>query len=359
MTVEHARDGGGARRRWVGWGAALAALAGLAVWRPLARGDDSVHEFVGPTMGAMFAVSVDADLSPDEHERVRAVIDEQLDRVNRLMSTYDPGSEVSRFNRHESTEPFPMSDEVLALLAEAREVSERSGGAFDVTVAPVVDAWGFGATDRSGPLPEGDRLDSLLALVGFRGLALDPEEGAVSKTDPAIRIDLSGIAQGYAADAVAGALGQLGLSRYLVDVGGEIRAAGTRRSGRPWRVGIERPDDAGGLWGTAEIRDEGVATSGDYRNWFEEAGARYAHIVDPRTGQPIPMRGTSVTVIHESASLADAWATALCVLGADEGYELAQREGLAALFLTRSDDGLSVRLTPAMEGRASEEGIER
>lgn len=358
MTVEHSRDGGGARRRWFGWGVALVALAGLAVWRPLARGDDAVHEFTGPTMGATFAVSVDADLSPDERARVREAIDVQLDRVNRLMSTYDPGSEVSRFNRHESTEPFAVSTEVLAVLARAAEVSERSGGAFDVTVAPIVDAWGFGATDPSGPRPDEGELDSLLTLVGYRGLALDLESGTVSKPDPAIRIDLSAIAQGYAADAVAAALGQLGLSSYLVDVGGEIRAAGTRRSGRPWRVGVERPDDAGGLWGTAEIRDEGVATSGDYRNWFEEAGVRYAHIIDPRTGQPTRMRGASVTVIHESAALADAWATALCVLGPDEGYELARREGLAAVFITRSDGGLSVRLTPAMEGRASEERIE-
>jgi thiamine biosynthesis lipoprotein len=306
-------------------------------------------------MGTTFAVSVDEDLASDEHERVRIAIEQQLDRVNRLMSTYDPGSEVSRFNRHESTERFPVSVEVLALLAEAREVSERSGGAFDVTVAPIVDAWGFGATDRLGPLPDEGRLAALLRLVGYRGLALDSEGGTVSKSEPGIRVDLSGIAQGYAADAVADALVELGLSRFLVDVGGEMRAAGTRRSGRPWRVGIERPDDVGGLWGTVEIRDEGMATSGDYRNWFEEGGARYAHIVDPRTGQPIRMRGASVTVIHESASLADAWATALCVLGPDEGYELARREGLAAVFITRSEGSLSVRLTPAMEGRASEE----
>ena len=358
MTDGHSEDGG-ARRRWVAWGAALAALAALAVWRPLAPGDDEVHEFVGPTMGATFAVSVDEDLSTDERERVRGVIEVQLERVNRLMSTYDSTSEVSRFNRRESTEAFVFSPEVLTVLAQAREVSERSGGAFDVTVAPIVDAWGFGATDRSGPIPDQSRLDSLLTHVGYHGLTLDPEAGTVMKSDPAIRIDLSGIAQGYAADAVAAALGALGFSRYLVDVGGEIRAAGTRRSGRPWRVGVERPDDAGGLWGTAEIRDEGVATSGDYRNWFEEAGVRYAHIIDPRTGQPIRMRGASVTVIHESASLADAWATALCVLGPDEGYELARREGLAAAFITRSESGLSVRLTPAMEGRASEEEIAR
>jgi thiamine biosynthesis lipoprotein len=358
MTVEHSRDAG-ARRRWVGWGVAFVALAGLAVWRPLARDGEAVHEFVGPTMGTAFAVSVDQDLPPDERERVRVVIQMQLDRVNRLMSTYDPGSEVSRFNRHESTEPFAVSAEVLTVLAQAREVSERSSGAFDVTVAPIVDAWGFGATDQSGPLPDEGRLAALLRLVDYHGLALDPQNGTVSKSDPAIRINLSGIAQGYAADAVAAALGELGLASYLVDVGGEIRAAGTRRSGRPWRVGVERPDDAGGLWGTADIRDQGVATSGDYRNWFEEAGVRYAHIVDPRTGQPIRMRGASVTVIHESASLADAWATALCVLGPDEGYELALREGLAAAFITRSEGGLRVRLTPAMEGRASEEGIER
>ncbi|MEQ1854985.1 MAG: FAD:protein FMN transferase [Longimicrobiales bacterium] len=347
------RDGSGARRRWVAWGAALAALAGLAVWRPLARGDDAVHEFVGPTMGATFAVSIDGDLSSEERERVRAVIDEQLDRVNRLMSTYDPGSEVSRFNQHQSTEPFAVSPEVLVVLEQARAVSERSGGAFDVTVAPLVDAWGFGATDRAGPIPDANQLASLRTRVGYRSLALDAEAGTVSKSDPAIRIDLSGIAQGYAADAVAFALGELGLASYLVDVGGEIRAVGTRRSGRAWRIGVESPDDAVAIWGTAEIRDEGVATSGDYRNWFEEEGVRYAHIIDPRTGQPIRMRGASVTVIHESASLADAWATALCVLGPDEGYELARREGLAAIFITRSERGLGTRITPAMEGRAS------
>jgi thiamine biosynthesis lipoprotein len=167
-----------------------------------------------------------------------------------------------------------------------------------------------------------------------------------------MRVDLSGVAQGYAADLVAAALDELGLSSHLVDVGGELRASGARRSDRPWRVGIESPVEDASVWGTVDLRDEGVATSGDYRNWFEDAGARYAHIIDPRTGRPIAMRGVSVTVVHRSAALADAWATALCVLGPDEGFELARREGLAAAFITSREGAMEARLTPLMEARA-------
>ncbi len=355
MTVQHARKEPDSRRRWIGGVVALAALGGLAVWRPLARTDDAVHDFVGPTMGATFSVSVDEDLSPEERERVRAVIDERLDLVNRLMSTYDPGSEISRFNAHESTEPFAVSQEVLEVLEQARDVSERSHGAFDVTVALLVDAWGFGPRDRTGPIPDEGSLAALLQLVGYEGLEVDLEAGTVSKSNPGMTIDLSAIAQGYGADAVASGLRDLGLTSFLVDVGGEIRAVGARRTGRGWRVGIERPDGLGEVWGTVELADEGIATSGDYRNYFELDGVRYAHIIDPRTGQPIHSRGASVSVLHTSASLADAWATALCVLGPVDGYELARREGIAALFITLVEGRLEFRVTPAMEGRVAEE----
>jgi thiamine biosynthesis lipoprotein len=275
------------------------------------------------------------------------------------MSTYDPTSQVSRLNQHASTEPLTLDREVLEVLELAHEVSERSGGAFDVTVAPLVDAWGFGATDPTEALPDGERLGELRSYVGYEGLTLDLGAMAVAKADPRIRIDLSGVAQGYAADLVAAALEARGLSSYLVDVGGEIRAAGVRRSGRPWRVGIESPAPDVPVWGTLELGDEGVATSGDYRNWFEQEGVRYAHIIDPRTGRPIAMRGASVTVVHESAALADAWATALCVLGPEEGYALASREGLAAIFITASESGLESRTTPAMAAREGVEPLER
>jgi len=299
----------------------------------------------------MYTVSVDADLSEGERQRIGRLIDERLERVVRLMSSYDTSSQISRFNRHSSTAPFAVDPEVIEVLALAAEVSERSEGAFDVTVAPLVEAWGFGASDLVELLPDDARLTELLSLVGHRGLTLDHAAATVAKSDPRMHIDVSGIAQGYASDVVATALADAGLTDYLVDVGGEIRATGRRRSGRPWRVGIESPDADAPVWGTVELGNEGVATSGDYRDWFEEGGVRYAHIVDPRSGRPIPMVGASVTVVHESAALADAWATALCVLGPDVGFEVAVREGLAAAFITTADGRIESRLTPVIAAR--------
>jgi len=338
-------------RHWLAVTAVALVVGLLVVWRPLAP-DDSVHAFSGPTMGTTFTVSVDADLSAEERERIQAAIEAGLDRITRLMSTYEPGSEVSQFNAHADTTPFALDPEVLEVLTLAREVSERSEGAFDVTVAPLVDAWGFGATDPVGSLPDQARVEELLAYVGFDRLAVDPGAGTASKPDPRMRIDLSGIAQGYASDVVAAALTELGYTDFLVDVGGELRASGTRRSGRAWRVGIESPDAAAPVWGTVELGDEGVATSGDYRNWFEDGGVRYAHIIDPHTGRPIPVRGASVTVVHRSAAMADAWATALCVLGPEAGFELAERVGVAAAFITGGPGGVEARLTPAMSRRS-------
>jgi thiamine biosynthesis lipoprotein len=341
------------------WGAVAVAVGALAVWRPLATDDEAVHEFVGPTMGTTFTVSVDANLSVDERAEVQASIEAGVERVTRLMSTYEPASEVSLFNAHLDTTPFAVDPEVLEVLALAREVSERSDGAFDVTVAPLVDAWGFGPEDPVGSLPDEATVADLLAYVGYDGLALDRVVGTVAKVDRRMRIDVSGIAQGYASDVVAAALTEMGLTNFLVDVGGEIRAHGTRSSGRAWRVGIESPDEAAPLWGTVELADEGMATSGDYRNWFEEGGVRYAHIIDPRTGRPIPVRGANVTVVHESSALADAWATALCVLGPVAGFEVAEREGIAAAFITTGPGGIEARLTPAMSRRSGVEEPER
>jgi thiamine biosynthesis lipoprotein len=302
-------------------------------------------------MGTGYTVSVDADLSEGERERIGLLIEEQLERVVRLMSNYDTSSQISRFNRHASTGPFAVDPEVVEVLALAREVSERSEGAFDVTVAPLVEAWGFGASDLVESLPDDARLAELLSFVGYRGLTLDQAAATVAKSDPRTRIDVSGIAQGYASDVVAAALADVGLTSFLVDVGGEIRAVGRRRSGRPWRVGIESPDGDAPVWGSVELGNEGVATSGDYRDWFEEAGVRYAHIVDPRSGRPIRMVGASVTVVHTSAALADAWATALCVLGPEAGFEVAVREGLAAAFITTADGRIESRLTPVIAAR--------
>jgi len=332
--------------------AVLAVAAALTVRYLRGPSGDEPHVFSGPTMGSLYHVTVDEDLSDSEQARVRSVIDDRLAHVERLFSTYDSTSEVSRFNRHATTAPFAVSREVLEVLVLARDVSERSEGALDVTVAPLVDAWGFGPVDRDGAIPDDATLAGLLPLVGYERLVIDEVAGTVAKLDPAVRIDLSAVGQGYAVDAVAAALADLGLANFLVELSGELKASGSRRDGTLWRVGIEAP--AAGiadLWGTVELADEGISTSGDYLNYVEIDGVRHSHLVDPRTGRPVRMRGASVTVVHESAAVADAWDTALAVLELDTGYALAEREGLAALFLTRSGDGFEARVTPALAGR--------
>ena len=331
----------------------LVAVALAVRWlRPASE----VYELVGATMGTSFSVRIDAETSAADRARVHALVEERLDALSRIMSTYDSTSELSRFNRRSSTEPFPASPELVEVLELAREVAERSGGALDVTVAPLVEAWGFGPASRldvlDGPTPSDAELARLRPPVGYENIVVDPAAGTIAKTHADTRVDLSAIAKGYGVEAVSAALRAHGFESFLVEIGGELAATGSRRSGEPWRVGIERPDDGTpGIWGSVALVDEAIATSGDYRDYYERGGVRYAHIIDPRTGRPITSRGASVTVVHASAAMADAWATALTVLGPDEGYELARREGLAALFIRGVDGTLQSRSTPAFGSR--------
>jgi thiamine biosynthesis lipoprotein len=347
--------------RALGGRLALALALGVAVVVALAvryaRHDvaDAPSVFSGSTMGSLYHVTVDDDLTQAEQARLRSMIEQRLAHVERLLSTFDSASDVSRFNRHASTEPFPVDREVLDVLLLAREVSERSGGALDVTVAPLVDAWGFGPTVRDETVPDEVVLAELRDHVGYTQLVIDEAAGTIAKRDPAVTIDLSAVGQGYAVDAVAAALEGLGLSRFLVELSGELAAVGTRRDGSAWRIGIEAPStELSELWGTVDLTDASISTSGDYQSYIEIDGVRYSHLLDPRTGRPVPWLGAAVTVVDESAAVADAWDTALAVLGLDAGYALAEREGLAALFLTRSGDGFLSRITSALQGRVTE-----
>ena len=310
------------------------------------------QELSGPTMGSLYHVTIADRLTEREQERVRSVVEERLGEVERLLSTYDSASEVSRFNRHESTDPFPVSEDMIDVFALAQHVSERSGGALDVTVAPLVDAWGFGPVDRQGSFPDAAEVEELLAHVGYELVVIDEAAGTLTKTDPAVRVDLSALGQGYAVDVVAAALEELGLTNFLVEISGELKAVGSRRDGSPWRIGVEAPAEGPSeLWGTVELSDEGVSTAGDYLNYIEIDGLRYSHLVDPSTGRPLPLVGLSVSVVHESAVVADAWDTALAVLGPYAGHELAEREGIAAIFITRDGDGFRDWTTAALAGR--------
>ena len=323
----------------------------------------------GATMGTTFAVTVvsspGAGAAPARPEApVRSLVpaDRQIDRpavaaevrrvlerIEERMSHYRPASELSRFNRVRTIEPQPMSAETLGVVAEALSVSRISGGAFDVTVGPLVDAWGFGPPGRAPAAPEEMSLAALRARVGFDLLELDPAAATLRKRRRDVVVDLSAIAKGYAVDALATLLAERGVGDYLVEIGGELRAGGGNEEGAPWRVAIERPlPGAPAAQRIVPLTDAALATSGDYRNFYDLAGTRVSHTIDPRTGRPVTHGGRSVSVIAERCMQADARSTALQVLGPDEGYALAVERGWAALFVT--DDGtgrLVEKETPA------------
>ena len=293
----------------------------------------------GRTMGTAFTVKVvvPPGLAVSQIE-VETTIRHAVDAVDSTMSTYRDDSELSLFNRH-GTEPFEVSDSMVEVVSEAQRIAEMSAGAFDITVGPLVDAWGFGP-DPVGDPPDDDTITALLADNGFRMLEVDPTHRALRKERAAIRCDLSAIAKGYAVDRVALGLTALGLVDFMVEIGGEVKVVGMNAAGEVWRIGIERPETgAGGLWSAVALVDAAMATSGDYRNYYERDGVRISHTIDPRTGRPVTHRLASVSVIHPSCMTADALATAISVLGPEEGRELVEREGLAALFLVRADNG--------------------
>jgi thiamine biosynthesis lipoprotein len=263
-----------------------------------------------------------------ELERLQAQIDAELEAVNAEMSTYLVSSELSRWNRAPAGKPVEVSPHLLEVVRLAKQVSERSGGAFDVTVGPLVDAWGFGAagqaaqagqadrSERTEPTPE--RIAELRATIGDAKLELDPAAGTLRKLVPGLRVDLSAIAKGHGCDRVAALLEAAGHYDYMIEIGGELRLRGQNHRGEAWAVAVERPtgDFAGvrSVHTILELTNVAVATSGDYRNYWTSGSTRFSHTIDPRTGRTITHDLASVTVVHpDSAALADAWATALDV----------------------------------------------
>lgn len=309
----------------------------------------------GATMGTTYSVKIDADISDAEVEEIGGEIERLLERMNALMSTYDTSSQLSRLNRHEEPTPFPVDPEVVEVLSLAQDVGRRSDGLFDVTVGPLVDAWGFGPIDGETSPPSGAALAMLAPHVGADGLRVDTDEGTVTKAHPAVRIDLSAIAKGYAVDILASALERRGYPSFLVEVGGELKAGARKRDGSLWTIGVEWPEAmVRSVYATAQLEHRAIATSGDYRNLVSDRDQYRTHLIDPRTGVALPFTGASVTVVHDDAASADAWATALSVGGFEDGYDLAVREGLAALFLRIQAEGVEARATPLFLERVAE-----
>ncbi len=299
-------------------------------------------------MGTTYRVRLAETVDPAARAAVTARIARELELVDERMSAWRPDSELTRFNDWRTTEPQPISPETLEVLVEAEGVAQRTGGAFDVTVAPLVAAWGFGARASTGPPPDSARLAALRARVGWERLRLDPIQGTAAKDHPEMALDLDGIAPGYAVDRLAAALEELGWTDYLVEIGGEVRARGRNAAGEPWRVGVERADATSEqLARVVPLGDSALATSGDYRSTRIAGGRRLSHIIDPRTGRPAAHALAAATVLAPRCITADALATALMVMGPDDALAFAERQGLAVLLQVRENGQLVERTSTA------------
>ncbi|MEX0902606.1 MAG: FAD:protein FMN transferase [Pseudohongiellaceae bacterium] len=306
-------------------------------------GNDGIERMNGFTMGTRYQFQlVDLPAEQDRQE-VAESINGLLARLDReIFSTYAAESELSRFNRTAPGTEFAVSREMMEVVQLALEISELTGGAFDVTVGPLVNLWGFGS-DRASfdTVPEAERIEALLEEVNYRFLRLNAEQGTLSKRAD-VHIDLSGIAKGYAVDEVALYFESLGVHDYFLEIGGELRIKGFKPGNESWVPAIETPGDAvSEVYRVLHMGGESIAVagSGDYRNYFEQDGVRYSHEIDPRTGYPARHSLAAVYVISDSAARADALSTAFMVMGREEGMALAQQRGIAVYFISRDGEG--------------------
>jgi thiamine biosynthesis lipoprotein len=302
----------------------------------------------GDTMGTYYRIQYAQQQSCQPSQ---FVVDQLLLEFNQSLSTYIPDSELSRINKATGEKALAISERLALALATANEVWRETDGAFDVTVGPLVNLWGFGAEKPAQWPPSEQQQIAASATIGMQHLKLSAD-GLLRKQFSQTYIDLSSIAKGQAVDEVSEALIELGCQNFLVDIGGEVRSSGVNAQGKLWRVGIEVPESGrvGSIQRVLSVSNNSVATSGDYRNFKLLDGLRVDHVIDPRSGRPADNSVVSVTVVHSSAMWADAYATALMVLGAEQGLQFAEERNLAALILTKNPTGEVVeRYTSPMQ----------
>lgn len=327
------------------------ALVGLALAACEAPPPDPTVRLTGSTMGTRYDLKLVPEPGQAAPADLQPRIDALLARLNQTLSTYDPQSELSRFNRNPSTDWVAVSPELQNIVAEALRLSELSGGAFDITVGPLVNLWGFGPEPRRDRVPADAEIAQARQRVGYWYLQTREQPPALKKARPDLYVDLSAIAKGYGVDQLAALAETAGFHRYLASIGGEIRAKGQNGRGQPWSIAIEKP--VAGQRAVERLIQPGnhsVSTSGDYRNFFEQNGQRYSHIINPRTGRPVAQTLASVTVISDQSMLADATATTLMAAGAELGFQLATEHHLAAFFILAGSEGrFEERYTPEFQ----------
>jgi len=333
------------------------ALLGLSLFLLLACSERAAEPLVfsGPTMGTSYQVKV---LALPENVQPDALADDitrLLADVNQSMSTYISDSEINRLNAEPVSNAFVLSQPLFDVLSMSQDVAEMSDGAFDITVGPLVNLWGFGP-GKAQTLPSDADIEKTLRKTGYQALQLNPSGLTAVKTKT-LALDLSAIAKGYGVDVIVDYLAALGATDFMVEIGGEVRTRGLSPRGTPWRIGIETPTLRRGVpFSAVQLKDQAIATSGDYRNYIEREGKRFSHTIHPATGRPVTHKLASVTVLHTSCAMADALATALNVLGPEAGLQLAEEHKLAAYFIIRDGDGFTAKASSTFNAQQQVNG---
>ena len=315
--------------------------------------EPEIQKLSGKTMGTTWSVVIANPIASHDQTALQAEIESLLVEVNRQMSTYDPASEISQFNQSEDLNTwFPVSDLFAITTTKALGFSDISNGAFDPTVGPIVNLWGFGPDAGIDALPSDTLIEKTRSQIGFSAIlvrAPEADGGAAIMKRSQRRLDLSAIAKGLGVDQLYEILDDQGYANFLVEIGGEIRVKGDK-DGLGWKIAIEKPlKGERAVEQLLSLKNVALATSGDYRNYREIDGVAYSHTIDPSSGRPVTHQLASVTVADSECAMADGWATTLLVLGLEKGFELAVSRNLSAMFIERSDKGFVIKQTPRFE----------
>ncbi|OMQ24771.1 FAD:protein FMN transferase ApbE [Serratia oryzae] len=302
----------------------------------------------GKTMGTFYSVKISGEIEQNK-QQLQQEIDALLEQANDDISTYRPNSVLSRFNQTHSSEPQPIPRGMADIILMAQRIGRDTHGAMDITVGPLVNLWGFGPDKRVVKAPQQPQIDAAKRNTGLQHLKLlsDNRGEWLQKDLPQMYVDLSTLGEGYGVDQLVRLMARKGITNYLVSVGGAVSSRGVNGQGKPWRVAIQKPTDReNAVQAMVDLQGYSISTSGSYRNYFEQDGQRYSHVIDPATGRPINHRLVSATVIAPTALEADGWDTGLMVLGTEKALKLAEEQGLAVYLISKTDDGFSAVMTP-------------
>ncbi len=312
----------------------------------------AMESFGGPTMGSTYSIKYVRHADLPAPVEVREAVEKILADVDRQMSTYRSDSDIERFNAMPANQCQIMPASILELVRVGEQLSVQSEGSFDLTVEPLLNLWGFGPQAREEKVPSAEALTEARQRVGYTHLRI---QGDQLCKDAAVEVDFNSIAAGYTVDTIAARLEEKGIHDYLVEVTGELKAAGSKPDGSSWRIALEEPrDDRQVAERIIAVDGYGVSTSGDYRNYFEQGGRRFSHTFDARTGSPVSHTLASVTVIHPSALMADGLSTLLLILGPERGWDYAEKHDVGAFFVIRADTGFVTRGSHAFERLSGE-----